>query len=64
MEWVSIATDLTYEHTITDTFDGAWSVHAVDLDGDGDTDVLGAATLADDLTWWENDGSENFCLPG
>jgi hypothetical protein len=30
------------------------------VDGDGDVDVLGAANNADDITWWENDGSENF----
>jgi len=48
------------EHTISAAFDGAFSVIAVDLDGDGDTDVLGAAQVADDITWWENtagDGS-------
>ncbi len=41
-------------------FDGAESVFAIDLDGDGDIDVLGAADNADDITWWENDGSESF----
>jgi hypothetical protein len=30
------------------------------MDGDGDVDVLGAARFADDITWWENDGSESF----
>jgi hypothetical protein len=42
------------EHTVDGEFDGAWSVHAADLDADGDNDVLGAAFVADDLTWWEN----------
>ena len=36
------------------------SVAIADLDGDGDMDVLGAANGADDITWWENDGSESF----
>ncbi len=27
---------------------------AADVDGDGDTDVLGAAAIADDIAWWEN----------
>jgi len=45
------------EHTIEGDFDGAASVYAIDLDDDGDVDVLGAAMLADDITWWENDGS-------
>ncbi|MGB2987125.1 MAG: VCBS repeat-containing protein [Phycisphaerae bacterium] len=35
-------------------FDDTRGVYAADLDGDGDTDVLGAAFLADDVTWWEN----------
>jgi len=42
------------EHTVDGTFDGAMSVHAADIDGDGDIDVLGAAKSADDITWWEN----------
>ncbi len=46
------------EHTVNGTFDGAWSVYAADVDGDGDMDVLGAAYYADDIIWWENtDGS-------
>jgi len=28
---------------ITDTADGAWSVYATDVDGDGDLDVLSAS---------------------
>jgi hypothetical protein len=42
------------EHTVDGDFDGAVSVHAADLDGDGDTDVLGAASNADNIAWWEN----------
>ncbi|MCK5035821.1 MAG: VCBS repeat-containing protein, partial [Candidatus Sabulitectum sp.] len=44
------------EHTVDANFDGAVSVYAADVDGDGDTDVLGAAAFADDITWWENIG--------
>jgi hypothetical protein len=51
------ASSLT-EHVVTDSFDGAWTIYAGDIDGDGDTDVLGAAKYAGDITWWENmDGS-------
>ncbi len=50
------------EHTIAANFDYARSVFAIDLDDDGDVDVLGAAEFADDITWWENDGSENFTV--
>ena len=48
------------KHVIDGDFDGATSVYAADVDGDGDLDVLGAANSADDITWWENtagDGS-------
>jgi len=48
------------EHTIDGSFSGACSVYATDVDGDGDVDVLGAALYANDITWWENDGSEHF----
>ena len=42
------------EHTVDGAFDRACDVHAADVDGDGDLDVLGAARLADAVTWWEN----------
>ncbi|MEN8208965.1 MAG: T9SS type A sorting domain-containing protein [Candidatus Fermentibacteria bacterium] len=42
------------EHTVDGSFNGARAVYAADVDGDGDTDVLGAAFDADDITWWEN----------
>ena len=56
----ALATDVPFptEHNIDATFGGASSVFAADVDGDGDTDVLGAALEDDDITWWENtDGS-------
>ncbi len=40
--------------TVDDNFDGASSVLAADMDGDGDLDLAGTALLADDVTWWEN----------
>lgn len=39
---------------------GAKSVDYCDLDGDGDMDVLGAALIADNFLWFENDGFGNF----
>ncbi|NQU06452.1 MAG: choice-of-anchor D domain-containing protein, partial [Calditrichaeota bacterium] len=48
------------EHTIAENLDFACDVYVTDVDGDGDMDVLGAAQTADDIAWWENDGSENF----
>jgi len=44
------------EHTVDGDFDGAHSVYSADVNGDGYMDVLGAANLADDITWWENVG--------
>jgi hypothetical protein len=45
---------LTAKNTLHANFDSANAVHAADLDGDGDNDILGAAFVADDITWWEN----------
>jgi hypothetical protein len=46
------------KYTIDEDFDLAHSVYSEDVDGDGDMDVLGAAYVDDDITWWENaDGS-------
>ena len=36
---------------------GAQSVFAVDVDGDGDTDVLSASRLDDAIRWYESDGA-------
>ena len=54
--WENTAGDGTawVEHTVDAEFDGAWSVFATDVDGDGDVDVLGGASQADDIAWWEN----------
>ena len=42
------------EHTVDGDFNGAHSVYASDVNGDGYTDVLGAGYLCNDITWWEN----------
>ena len=41
-------------NSITTDFDGAVSTFPVDMDDDGDLDVLGAAALANKVNWWEN----------
>ena len=41
------------EHTIEVDFDGATSVYAEDINGDGDIDVLGAARFDDKIAWWD-----------
>ena len=45
---------------ITTDADGARSVHAADLDGDGDLDVLSASRRDDKVAWYENLGGGNF----
>jgi Secretion system C-terminal sorting domain/FG-GAP-like repeat len=42
------------EHAIDDFVEGVADVYAIDVDGDGDSDVFGAAYIADNLAWWEN----------
>ena len=40
--------------TITTSADGALSVFAADVDGDGDVDALSASDLDDTIAWYEN----------
>ncbi|MCP5090822.1 MAG: VCBS repeat-containing protein, partial [Gammaproteobacteria bacterium] len=47
-------------HTITTGADGASSTVAIDIDGDGDLDVLSADQNTDQIAWYENDGSGSF----
>lgn len=44
------------EQTISSGFTQAKSIRTVDIDGDGDLDVMGAALGSNDITWWRNDG--------
>ncbi|MDP8206536.1 MAG: carboxypeptidase regulatory-like domain-containing protein [Candidatus Electryonea clarkiae] len=46
--------------TVSDEFDNPYGTYAADIDSDGDMDILGAALTADDITWWENDGAQNW----
>ena len=48
------------QQIITTAADGAWSVHAADLDGDGDLDVLSASRNDNKIAWYENDGRWQF----
>ncbi|KAH8049874.1 sulfotransferase [Aureococcus anophagefferens] len=47
-------------HTIVDTADNAASVFAVDVDGDGDLDVLSASSSDDTVAWYDDDGAVSF----
>lgn len=43
---------------VDQAFDGARSVEAADMDGDGDLDIVGSAQFDNDIVWYENlDGS-------
>ena len=48
------------ESVISTSADGARSVYATDVDGDGDMDVLSASYSDDKIAWYENDGSGSF----
>jgi hypothetical protein len=54
----------TTRKIITEFADGAWSVYASDLDGDGDMDVLSSSFLDGNVAWYENiDGEGSFGSP-
>ena len=48
------------DHTISTSAVSAYSVYAVDVDGDGDMDVLSASSYDDKIAWYENNGSGSF----
>ena len=47
-------------HFIESGLNSAWSVHAIDMDDDDDSDVLSTGHQSQRVTWWENDGSGGF----
>ena len=44
------------EEIISSTYAGAHDVESVDMDDDGDLDILAASAEEDRVTWWRNDG--------
>lgn len=48
------------ERVISTNADGASSVFAIDMDGDGDIDVLSASSRDNKIAWYENDGYQEF----
>ena len=55
------------KQSITNNFAGAWGIYAEDIDNDDDPDIISGASVANDVTWWENDGvakvENSFVLP-
>ena len=47
------------EHTIDGSYGGPTCVHAADVDGDDDIDVLSVSNWEDDVTFWQNAPSGN-----
>ena len=45
------------EHIVDGNFEYAIDVNTADIDGDGDVDILGAAINANEIAWWESDGT-------
>ena len=48
------------QHVVTTLADWVARVFAVDVDGDGDVDLLSASYADDKIAWYMNDGSQNF----
>ncbi|MCB0495214.1 MAG: BspA family leucine-rich repeat surface protein [Cyclobacteriaceae bacterium] len=46
--------------SVATAFGGAFAAYPVDMDNDGDIDVIGAAGSGDEIAWFENDGSQSF----
>ncbi len=63
--WENTASDGSAwtRHTIYADFNGAHSVQAADIDGDGDLDLLTSAVERDDITWWENSNGDASAWP-
>jgi len=63
--WENVDGDGTVwtEHLVSDMSPGSDSIGAVDIDGDGDLDVIDAANNVNQVRWWENlDGDGNSWL--
>jgi hypothetical protein len=48
------------KQTVAPSFGGAIFVYAEDVDGDLDTDILGAAANRDQIAWWSNGGQDSI----
>ena len=56
----STAGVFTAAKVITSSALGVYDVHAADVDGDGDMDMLSASLDGSKFDWYENDGTQHF----
>jgi len=54
-----VAQLLFTQHVISDSVGGAKQLFSEDIDSDGDIDLVSAG-VGDGISWWENDGLQNF----
>ena len=47
-------------HVVATTADSVFSVFAIDVDGDVDTDLLSASFDDDAVAWYDNDGGQSY----
>ena len=58
--WKNIGNNDFEKIVIKEGFDGARSVRAKDINGDGEIDLVSAALQINTIMYFENDGNENF----
>lgn len=51
---------ITWTNNVIDAGFTSAMMLPIDLDGDGDMDIVGIAQTPDDVAWYRNDGSESF----
>jgi hypothetical protein len=49
-----------YNPIVSTSANGAYSAYAIDVDGDGDADIISANFSNNNFAWYENDGDQNF----
>ena len=57
---IMVGQPIFIESVISTSADYATGVYTVDVDGDGDMDVLSTSANDSKVAWYENDGSESF----